>query len=261
MPERTAYEPGTPSWVDLSTPDVEGAQRFYGGLFGWELEAAGAAEETGGYAFFTLRGRKVAGVGPLQAEDEPPSWTTYFSTDDAGRVAARAREAGASVVVEPMDVLDAGRLTILMHPAAGILGAWQPGRHIGAELVDEPGTLSWNELLTRDVDGAAAFLAAVFGLSAREQEYPGGRYTLLTLGETPVGGVIEMPEAIPESAPAFWQAYFAVQDTDAAAARAVELGGSVAMEPTEVPNVGRFAAITDPYGALFSVIANAGPVS
>ena len=163
MSERTSYEPGTPSWVDLSTPDVDASARFYGGLFGWEVEAAGTPEETGGYAMFKLRGRNVAGVGPIMQEGQPPVWSTYVSTDDADAAVARAQQAGGAVIVEPMQVMDAGRMAFVAHPSGGYVGLWEPARHIGAELVNEPGALDWNELHTRDVDGAKGFYSALFG--------------------------------------------------------------------------------------------------
>jgi predicted enzyme related to lactoylglutathione lyase len=256
MSERTSYEPGTPSWVDLSTPDLDGAKHFYGELFGWETQEAGPAEQTGGYLFFTLRGRKVAGVGPLMSEGQPIVWSAYFSTDDADATAARAREQGATVAVEPMDVMDAGRMTFFMHPAAGAFGAWQPGSHKGAELVNEPGTLTWNELATRDVEGAKRFLEAVFGLRGVDQDMGGGViYTVLMVGETGVGGLMRMPGQVPAEVPAYWLTYFGVEDCDAAAARVGELGGSVAVPPMDIPGVGRFAAVADPHGAMFSVLA------
>ena len=158
MSERTSYEPGTPSWVDLSTPDPAAAKRFYGELFGWEAQEAGPPEETGGYAMFTLRGKLIAGVSPLMDENQPAVWSTYVSTDDADAVVARAQEAGGQTIVEPMDVMDAGRMAFVMHPAGGAIGVWQPARHRGAELVNEPGALTWSQLHTRDTDGAAAFL-------------------------------------------------------------------------------------------------------
>src|SRR3954449_5035265 len=163
MSERTSYEPGTPSWVDLSTPDPAGPRRLAGERFGGDAGEAGAPEETGGYAMFTLRGKNVAGVAPLMSDDQPAVWSTYVSTDDADAVVARARDAGGQPVVEPMDVMDAGRMAFVMHPAAGAIGVWQPGRHTGAQLVNEPGTLTWSQLHTRDQDGAAAFVEAAFG--------------------------------------------------------------------------------------------------
>jgi hypothetical protein len=262
MPERTSYEPGTPSWADLSTPDLESTKRFYGELFGWEAQDAGPVEQTGGYAFFTLRGKRVAGVGPIMAEGQPTVWTTYFSTDSADAVADRSRAEGAQVVAEPMDVMDAGRLTIVAHPAAGIFGAWQPGEHRGAELVDEPGTMTWNELLTRDVAGARRFLEVVFGLRAEDSDMGGGRtYTVLHVGDRGVAGMMEMPAGVPAEVPAFWTVYFAVEDADATTARAVELGGTRVTEPMDIPGIGRFAGLADPHGAFFSVIKNEGEVS
>jgi predicted enzyme related to lactoylglutathione lyase len=124
MSERTSYEPETPSWVDLSTPDLDGAKRFYGELFGWEAEDAGPVEETGGYGMFRLRGKLVAGVGPLMDPNQPPVWSTYVSTDDADAAVARARDAGGQVHVEPMDVMDAGRMAFVGHPAGGCVGLW-----------------------------------------------------------------------------------------------------------------------------------------
>jgi uncharacterized protein len=257
MPERTSYEPGTPSWVDLTTPDLEGAKRFYAELLGWEVEETGTVEETGGYVFFTRNGKKVAGGGPPQGPDQPPAWATYFATADADAAVAKAKENGAQAMMEPMDVMDAGRLGFLAHPAAGMFGVWQAGRHIGAELVNEPGALTWNELLTRDTDGAKRFLQAVFGLTPVDQEMgPGMTYTILTLGDTGVGGLFSMPPGVPDEAPpAFWQVYFEVEDTDAAVARTQELGGTVLMEPMTMEGVGRMAAISDPQGAAFSVIS------
>jgi uncharacterized protein len=257
MPERTSYEPGTPSWVDLGTPDLDASKRFYGELFGWGVEETGTVEETGGYVFFTINGRKVAGGGPLQSENQPPAWSTYFATEDADATLAKARDAGAQPLAEPMDVMDAGRLAFLAHPAAGVLGLWQAGRHQGAELVNEPGAVTWNELLTRDPDGAKQFLQTVFGLTPVDQEMGRGiTYTILNVGDSGVAGLFRMPPSVPEQAPAWWQVYFEVPDTDAAVARTTELGGSVMMEPMDMEGVGRMAALSDPHGASFSVIAS-----
>ena len=121
MSERTSYEPGTPSWVDLASPDPDAAASFYGGLFGWEVQSAGPVEETGGYGMFTLRGKQVAGVGPIMQEGQPPAWSTYVATDDADAAAKRAASGGANVIVEPMDVMDAGELGVLSLSQKGAL--------------------------------------------------------------------------------------------------------------------------------------------
>jgi uncharacterized protein len=259
MTERTSYEPGTPSWVDLSSPDTEASATFYGGLFGWEVQSAGPVEETGGYGMFTLRGKQVAGVGPIMQEGQPPVWSTYVATDDADAAAARAADAGASVVAEPMDVMDAGRMAVFAHPAAGVLGVWQAGRHTGAELVNEPGALNWNELQTRDVAGAKAFGEAVFGWAPDDQAFGGMTYTLFTVGGQGVAGAMTMPSDVPEGTPAFWLAYFTVADCDESVAKVQELGGSVFGSPHTLEGVGRFAVVADTHGATFGVIAGEPP--
>ncbi|HKE79456.1 MAG TPA: VOC family protein [Solirubrobacteraceae bacterium] len=253
MTERTSYEPGTPSWVDLATPDVDASARFYGELFGWDLVSAGPVEETGGYGMFKLRGRSVAGVGPLMQEGQPQVWSTYVSTDDADAVAARATEAGGTVIVEPMDVMDAGRMAFVVHPAAGAIGVWQPGRTIGAELVNEPGAVGWSELHTRDVDGAKGFYSAVFGWTP--QPFGDTGYTIFQLGDQPVAGMQPMSD----DAPASWLTYFEVGDCDATVAKAQELGGSEAWPAMEMEGVGRFAGLADAHGIQFAVVTSVQP--
>jgi predicted enzyme related to lactoylglutathione lyase len=240
--------------VDLTTPDVDGAKAFYGELFGWTAEDAGDPAQTGGYAMFHDHGRRVAGVGPIMGEDQPTYWSTYFATDDVDALTARVKDAGGNVLVEPMDVMDAGRMAIYAHPSAGMFGAWQAGNHTGAQLVNEPVSFTWNSLMTRDLDAATAFLTAIFeGIRAESQDVGGEPYTILMIGENGIAGVTPMPPGVPDEAPAFWNVSFAVADTDATAARATELGGSVIMEPMDMPGVGRIAGVADPYGAAFSI--------
>lgn len=250
MSERTSYEPGTPSWVDLATPDPAAAKEFYGALFGWQAQDAGPPEETGGYAMFTLRGKNVAGVSPLMSEDQPAVWSTYVATDDADAVVARAKDAGGLPIVEPMDVMDAGRMAFVMHPAAGAIGVWQAGRHTGAELVNEPGTFTWSQLHTRDQDGAARFLGDVFGWT--RQEF--GGMPMFNIGERGIATAMDMPPGTPDQVPPYWMAIFASADTDGTVAKAAERGGQVLVEPFDIENVGRFAVLADPQGVAFGVI-------
>jgi uncharacterized protein len=259
MSERTAYDPGVPSWVDLSSPDTEASASFYGGLFGWEVQSAGPVEDTGGYGMFTLRGKQVAGVGPIVQEGQPPAWSTYVATDDADAAAVRAADAGAAVIVEPMDVMDAGRMAVFAHPAGGVIGVWQPGRHTGAQLVNEPGTLNWNELQTRDIDGAKAYYAALFGWTPDDQDLGALTYTVFNVADKPVAGGMRMPSQVPDEVPAFWMAYFTVADCDESVARVQGLGGSVYGAPHSLEGVGRFAVVADPHDATFGVIAGEPP--
>jgi predicted enzyme related to lactoylglutathione lyase len=256
MSERTSYTPGTPSWVDLGSPDPDAAVEFYGALFGWDVHEAGDPEQTGGYRMAYLRGKPVAGMMKLMQEGQPPAWTTYVSVEDADATAAKVKEAGGSVLFEPMDVLDVGRMAVFADPAGAVFAIWQPRAHPGAGLANEPGAISWNELNTRDPDAAKAFYGSVFGWDFEDNDMGEmGTYTSLKLGDGPVGGMLDMgARGVPEEVPAHWQVYFAVEDTDAAVDQAKQGGGSVMVEPIDIP-AGRFSILTDPHGASFAVIA------
>lgn len=256
MSERTSYVPGTPSWVEYGSPGLDASIEFYGALFGWDVPEAENAEQTGGYRLAMKDGKPAAGMMPLMQEGQPPAWTTYVSVDDAKATSAKVTEAGGSVIAEPMEVLDLGTMAIFADPTGAVFGVWQPGTFIGAGLVNEPGAISWNELNTRDLDAAKAFYGAVFGWAFEDAEFPGmGSYTTINLGGNPVGGVLNMAErGVPDQIPAHWQVYFAVESTDAAIDQAKQRGGSVMVEPIDIP-AGRFSILTDPHGTSFAVIA------
>jgi predicted enzyme related to lactoylglutathione lyase len=254
MSERTSYAPGTPCWIDLSTPDQDAAAEFYGGLFGWSVEADENAEETGGYRVAMLKGQAVGGVMKLMQEGQPPAWASYVAVEDADATAAKAREAGGSIMVEPMDVLDYGRMAFVVDPTGAAIGLWQPGRNIGAGIVNEAGALVWNELNTREVDAARAFYGAVFGWSFDEREFSTGMYTSLKLGEDTVGGMIDITGRVPDEVPNHWLVYFATDDADATLEKAKSSGGEIVFGPEDIGEVGRIAVLKDPFGAIFAVI-------
>lgn len=251
MPERNGYTPGTPGWVDIGT-DVEAAKAFYAPLFGWSAQDAGPVEETGGYGFFLKDGRLVAGYGPQQAPG-PPFWTTYVIVSDADDVAKKVEQAGGTVVLAAVDVMTAGRMAVFQDPQGAYISVWQPGDHQGAQLVNEPGALAWNELQTRDPEGSKAFYTAVFGWEQHTHAEGPMPYTEFKVGGASIAGMLPMPPMIPKEVPPHWLVYFAVDDTDAAVAKAGELGGVVRMPPMDVP-VGRFSVLADPQGATFAVI-------
>lgn len=256
MSERTSYAPGTPCWVELGSPDLDTAIAFYGGLFGWDVPVAENAEQTGGYRLAMLRDKPVAGMAPLMQEGQPPAWTTYVSVADAGVVAGKVRDAGGTVIAEPMEVLDLGTMAIFADPTGAVFGVWQPGSFIGAEIVNEPVSLSWNELNTRDLPAAEEFYGAIFGWTFETQDMgAAGSYTTISLGGSPVGGILNMAErGVPAEVPAHWQLYFAVEDTDATVEKVKQGGGNAMFGPIDIP-AGRFAILTDPQGASFAVIA------
>ncbi|MBX6355786.1 MAG: VOC family protein [Micromonosporaceae bacterium] len=242
--------PGRPSWVDLGTPDLDASRHFYSQLFGWEADVSDDPQ-FGGYTTFRKDGKAVAGAGGLSSEGQAPAWSTYLATDNAEAVAAKVEENGGRVLAAPMDVGDEGRMAVFADPAGAAFAVWQAGNNRGAQLINATGALSWNELITHDPAGARRFYGAVFGWEAKETPDGDARYTLWRLGGEPVGGMMRLTAA--PDLPPLWMVYFAVEDCDATAERAAQLGGRVAVAPTN--NVqGRFAMLNDPQGAVFSII-------
>lgn len=250
--EVTSYEPGTPCWVDLGSPDPDAAADFYSGLFGWTVTDQGS--EAGNYRLCSLHGKTVAGLGHQQQVSVPPYWTTYVSVSDATAAARTVAAAGGEVLLEPIDVMSLGRMAVFADPTGAPFSVWQPGTHIGAQLVDEPGTLCWNELTTRQTEQAKNFYQAVFGWQAATQDMGPTSYTEWQLGGRSVGGMMPMDDTWSADLPSHWLVYFAVEDADTAAARVAELGGRVSIPPTDIPP-GRFTVVNDPHGAFFSIIA------
>ncbi len=255
MPDITSYLPGTPSWVDLGTPEPDDAARFYSGVFGWVIDAG--PPEAGGYRMCLLDGKPVAGIGSQANPDMPPWWTTYVSVSSADDAAAAIRAAGGTLLVDPMDVLDVGRMAVAVDPTGVMFSVWEPRSHIGASVVNEPNTLCWNELTTRNPKESIEFYDAVFGWIAHTAAGP-NPYTEFQLNGRAIAGMMVMEgDMWPAGMPNHWMVYFAVADTDASAAAAAKLGGTVSVPPTDIPP-GRFAVITDPQGATFSIITMAG---
>ncbi|MGI8755816.1 MAG: VOC family protein [Acidimicrobiales bacterium] len=252
--EMHEYPAGTPSWVDLSTPDTDTAAVFYGALFGWDVPEG--EEQFGGYRNATVDGKKVAGMMP-QMNPGPPVWTSYVSVDDAAATLAAVGEAGGSVVMGPMEVGPVGTMGLFADPQGAVCGIWQPGEHKGAELVNEPRTMCWNELSARDVDAAIAFYPQVFGWEATTSTDGPMPYTEWSLDGRTIGGMMPTPPMVPAEVPSHWLVYFAVDDCDATIAKAAELGGNAMMEAIEIP-IGRFCGLTDDQGAMFAVIALSG---
>ena len=261
MTDIDSYEPGTPSWIDLGTPDIDASIAFYGGLFGWEApevdEATAAA--TGGYRTMTLRGKPVAGFGPQQAPGLP-YWSTYVSVADADGTAGFVDAAGGATLVPPMDIMALGRMAIFADPEGSAFGVWQPREFVGAQVAGEHGALIWNELDTRNPDAAKVFYHSVFGWDADEMEGSDDGYFQWQLNGRTIGGMMPMVGDDwpgPEDLPSHWMVYFGSDDADATAARCEELGGHVQRPPSDIPTVGRFAVLSDPQGAHFSILTPA----
>jgi len=249
------YAPNTPRWVDLGTSDLEAAKKFYGELFGWRPESMG--EEAGNYTIFHQGDKSIAGAGPLMMDGQPTAWTTYVYVDDLDATAARVAENGGTTLVQPMDVIDVGRMAVFMDPTGAVVSGWQPKLHRGADLFSEPVSLCWNELASRDIEKSKQFYGAVFGWAGTTGAYGPMTYTEFTAGGKTVAGMREMGPQDPPQVPPHWLAYFAVADCDATVAEAKKLGASVLSEPMTIP-AGRFAVLADPQGAVFGVITVGG---
>ncbi|HEU4461591.1 MAG TPA: VOC family protein [Solirubrobacterales bacterium] len=254
MSERTSYAPGTPCWVDLATPDPDAAESFYRELFGWEIPELPNSAEMGGYRRAKKGGKDVAGAMPLMQEGQPPAWSTYISVDDADTIARAIQENGGTMIAEPMEVASYGRLAIFTDPEGAFFGIWQPLDFAGAELVNEPGAFSWNELETRDPDAAKRFYGAVFGWEFEAgEDMEEMAYYVATVGGERVAGMADVKGKMADEVPAHWMTYFSVEDAEAAVEKVKSGGGTVHFGPVDIP-VGRFAMAADPWGAAFAVI-------
>jgi predicted enzyme related to lactoylglutathione lyase len=256
MGERSEHPPGTFSWVDLGTPDVEAAKRFYTGLFGWETTDTPAGDADV-YVVCTLGGRRVAAIFGRQPQPGglPPMWASYVTVEDADATARRAPELGGTVHGEPFDVFDAGRMAVLSDPTGAMVSVWEPRAQIGAELVNEPGSLTWNDLGTSDPEGAAHFYSALLGWTVTAIEGAEPPYWSITLNGRGNGGMRQLsPPEVEAGSPSHWLPYFAVADLEDATTRVGEMGGAVLAGPLEVPG-GRFAVIKDPQNTPFGLFA------
>jgi uncharacterized protein len=250
--DRDSHEHGTISWTDLTTPDAGGARDFYGGLFGWDFEESPIPEEAGGgvYVMARIDGRAAAAM--FESSDRHPAWASYVTVDDVDQMAGRAAELGANVMGEPFDVMTAGRMVIFQDPTGAFLAMWQPKDSIGAETVNGPGRLTLNQLNTSDPEAAERFYSELFGW--RFESYPGGPapYWGIFRGDQMNGGMMEMPGGGP--APPHWLVYFGSDDADAGAEKIAATGGTVMVEPMDVPG-GRIVVASDPQGAVFGLFA------
>jgi hypothetical protein len=238
--------------VDIGTTDVPGATAFYGSLFGWTVQDMGP--DSGGYGIILRGGKQVAGIGPATDPDRGTSWAVYFATDSADANAAKVEANGGKVIMPPMDVFDQGRLAVFQDPTGVYFSVWQPNQLKGAEAVDEHGTMSWVELTTQDIATSKSFYEAVLPISTRDADIGDGQtYTLLQVGDKNVAGAMGVP-AEAGGMPPQWTVYFAVDDCDAIADKAVELGATEMLRQDSP--AGRFAFLTDPQGGVFGIIHN-----
>ncbi|HSE69330.1 MAG TPA: VOC family protein [Nocardioidaceae bacterium] len=249
----TPWPEGTPCWVDLGVDDMEKARAFYSGLFGWEVPEGDP--EMGGYSNAVKDGRAVAGLSPKMSPDQPTVWTTYLSVRDAAATMAKVTANGGRSMVEPMAVADLGTMAVAVDPAGAVVGFWQSGAHTGFRLADEPGSVTWNENLSRDWEKNKDFYAAVVGWGFDDMSGDGFEYAAFTVDGDTAGGIGRIGDDWPSDVPPHWNTYFKVAAMPSAVSRLQELGGTVLKEPWETP-FGTMAAVSDDQGATFMLMAD-----
>jgi predicted enzyme related to lactoylglutathione lyase len=257
MGERTSYEHGAFSWVELATTDQDAAKSFYAELFGWEYDDNPVADGVV-YSMAKLEGRYVGAINPQQAQERamgvPPNWKSYITVDDVDAVSARVSELGGNLLAPPFDVMDVGRMSVLMDPTGAVVSLWQAKSHIGAGVVNVPGAFCWNELGTRDPKAAEDFYSALLGWTFEpSQEAVGPPYWMIRNGERWNAGMRLMGEETPAGVPSHWLVYFAVDSVKGAAERAAALEAQILVPRMDVGERGAFAALTDPQGAAFAL--------
>lgn len=243
---------GTPCWADAMFTDLEGAKQFYGDVLGWTFGES--SSEYGNYTQAYANGKAVAAVvPPMPGQEGASQWCLYFASPDAAATAAKIRESGGDVLMQPMRVGDFGTMCLAREPSGAVFGVWQGDAHEGFEAVAEPGAYCWAEVFTREPEKADAFLSSVFPYRMKEMADEHVDFRLFDLGADPVLGRMRMGEEFPPEVPSYVNVYFTVDDCDAAVDRAVKRGAVLRFGPMTSP-FGRFAALTDPQGAHFSVI-------
>lgn len=257
MAEFTEYKPGTFCWVDLGTTDAEAAKVFYSELFGWQIVELPIPD--GSYTMFQVRGKDVAALYPMgqdqQNQGVPPHWMSYVSVKNTDEIAEKAAALGAQILAGPFDVMEEGRMVMFQDPTGAQVAAWQPKKHIGAQVANEPGAFCWNELATKDAQKARAFYTQLFGWEADDQDMPNGMtYTSFLNDGRNNAGMMQINEEWGDM-PSNWMVYFTVDSCDASAERAQSMGANVMMPPTDIPEVGRFSVLQDPQGAAFGILA------
>lgn len=243
---------GTPCWADAMFSDLEGAKSFYGDVLGWTF--AEASTEFGNYTEAYANGKAVAAVvPPMPGQEGQSQWCLYFAARDAAATAARIRDNGGEVLMEPMQVGDFGTMCLARDPGGVVFGLWQAGTHEGFDTMAEPGAYTWAEVFTREPEKSDAFFPAVFSYRQKEMEDEAMDFRIYDLGDRSVLGRMKMTDDFPPEVPPYINVYFAVEDCDDAVAKATKIGGVLRFGPMDTP-FGRFAALSDPQGANFSVI-------
>jgi uncharacterized protein len=250
---------GSFCWIELGTTDQTAAKKFYGALFGWAPNdmPMGPGEF---YTIFRLNGRDAAAGYTLRADQRaqnvPPHWMLYIMVENADASASKVEPLGGKVIVAPFDVMDAGRMAVIVDPTGAHFCLWQANKSVGNGIAGVHGTLCWADLSTPDPERAKAFYSGLFGWQIMPGEKDTSGYLHIKNGEHFIGGVPPAAHRQP-GMPSHWLAYFQVDDVDATANKAKEMGARLFLPPMSMEGVGRFSVIADPQGAAFAIFKSA----
>lgn len=247
MTDKTSYAPGEFCWTELTTSDGNAAKRFYTTLFGWTAQDNPMAPNEPPYVMLKKDGKDAAAL--FENKKMPPNWGVYVAVKSADDAANKAKSLGATIIAPPFDVMQHGRMAVIQDKEGAVFSVWQAGTHIGAKVIGEPNTMTWNELMTKNIESARKFYSELFRWKMKVT--PG--YTEFSANGVSVGGMMQIEERMGPM-PSHWWPYFAVVDCDASAKKVESTGGKVGMGPQDIPDTGRFAVLQDPQGAWFNII-------
>ncbi len=255
--ESNEFTPGRFCWCELATSDADAATAFYSEFFNWTTETHPMGGGHGDYTMLRLNGKDVGGLYKLMPEQAsqgvPPHWLSYVGVADVDAATEKAKSLGGNCLMEPLDIMDKGRMSVIQDPSGAVLALWQAKASCGSGVFGEPGATCWNELLTNDPAKAGEFYAQLFDWEKHEQDMGGTQYTMFMQDGAPVGGMMPLPPEA-EEAPSHWMLYFSVGDCDESVERATKMGAKVCVPPMDVPSIGRMAVLMDPQNAAFSII-------
>jgi predicted enzyme related to lactoylglutathione lyase len=254
MVEKTKHDPGMFCWVELATNDGAAAKKFYTSLFGWSVNEFPVGDGMT-YSMLEKNGKQAGALYQLgrQQKGVSPHWNSYVCVASADESAAKAKKLGGTVVTEPFDVMDQGRMANIQDPTGAMFAVWEPKKHVGAQVVNEPDAFCWNELYTTDPKKAGDFYGGLFGWTKDPRHMDFGEYVIFKLGDAQACGMMQISKEMGPMPP-YWLVYFAIEDCDRTVEKAKGAGAKVMMPPMDIENIGRFSILTDPQGAGFAVI-------
>jgi len=243
-------------WWELGTTDVMAAKEFYDSLFQWNFVDTPMPPE-GVYTVMQVGDKNVAGLYRLKdvqtAHNVPPHWLSYISVRDVDSASAKAEQLGGVIQVQPFDVADIGRMSVMQDPTGAVFALWQSAASSMAMLMNKENSVCWNELFTRDMIRAREFYTALLGWSAQEMLVHDHPYVIFKKGEQQVASMMELTPEM-HDAPPHWMLYLCVSDCMKTVETAKARGAEIFLLPTDIPGAGQFAVLQDPQGAVFSII-------